>query len=129
MNAYSQLNSSFSGVDYENGPIRFKRAIAEANKKMAEAQFISDAIKDCHPAAISPLIILKARTVGQEAFFKSLKVSCRPLNPAESVRHKGILAILSKTHDKEEALEISKRVHEALRRGSGFRFTNGVRVQ
>ncbi len=128
MNAYSQLSCSFSDLDYENGAIRFKRAIAEVNRKIAEAKFISDAIKDCHPAAISPLIILKARTVGQEAFFKSLKVSCRPLNPAESVRHKGILAILSKTHDKEEALAVGKRVHEYLRRCRGVRFTNGVRV-
>lgn len=70
----------------------------------------------------------KARQAGQLAFFKVMGVKCRPLNPAESVRHKGKLAILSKTHDKEEALAVSKRVHEALRRGSGFRFTNGVRV-
>ncbi|MEM7421563.1 MAG: hypothetical protein AAF364_17845 [Pseudomonadota bacterium] len=70
MNAYSRLNSSFSGVDYENGAIRFKRAIAEMNKKMTEARFISKAMEDCYPAALSPLTILQARAAGQEAFFK-----------------------------------------------------------
>lgn len=113
MNAYSQLSCSFSDLDYENGPIRFKRAIAEVNRKMAEAKFISDAIKDCHPAAISPLIILKARTVGQEAFFKSLKVSCRPLNPAESVRHRDKFSMLSgeeriNEYKEKQAIAVSK---------------------
>lgn len=115
MNAYSQLSCSFSTLDYENGAIRFKRAIAEVNRKMAEAKFISDAIKDSYPAAISPLIILKARTVGQEAFFKSLKVSCRPLNPAESVKHKGKSYILTGMPNKEEAEELTERVHNALK--------------
>ncbi|MEM7421777.1 MAG: hypothetical protein AAF364_18970 [Pseudomonadota bacterium] len=118
MNAYSQLNSSFSGVDYENGPIRFKRSVAEANKKMAEAQFISDAIKDCHPAAISPLIILKARTVGQEAFFKSLKVNCRPLNPAESVRHKGKSYILS---GEERINEVKEKLAIVVAEAAGIK--------
>lgn len=70
----------------------------------------------------------KARQEGQLAFFKAMGVKCRPLNPAKSVRHKGKLAILSKTHDKEEALAVGKRVHEYLRRCRGVRFTNGVRV-
>lgn len=71
----------------------------------------------------------KARQEGQLAFFKAMGVKCRPLKRAESVRHKGKAYILSTTHSKEEALEISKRVHEALRRCRGVRFTNGVRVQ
>ncbi|MCH2058147.1 MAG: hypothetical protein MK214_16335 [Thalassotalea sp.] len=129
MNAYYQIESSFSNQDYESAGKRLKRAMAEMNKKMAQSQFISEAVDSFYPAAISPLTIFNARAVGQEAFFKAYGVKCRPLNPAESVRYKGKLAILSKTHDKEEALAVSKRVHEALRRGSGVRFKNGVRVQ
>ena len=57
----------------------FAYYLAELSKKMAEAEFISKAMKDCYPAAISPFTIWEARTVGQEAFFKSLKVKCRPI--------------------------------------------------
>lgn len=70
----------------------------------------------------------KARQEGQLAFFKVMGVKCRPLNPAESVRHKGKLAILSKIHSKEEAVEIQTRVQKSLKNITVLRFVNGVRV-
>lgn len=79
MNAYSQPNSTFRHLYYSREATRLDRSFAELSKKMAEAEFISKAMKDCYPAAISLFTIWEARTVGQEAFFKSLKVKCRPI--------------------------------------------------
>lgn len=104
-------------------------AFAEALKRVTEASEIRSQLNSTSLFLPNFAVYEKARQKGQLAFFKVMGVKCRPLNPAESVRHKGKLAILSKTHDKEEALAVSKRVHEALRRGRGARFTNGVRVQ
>lgn len=74
MSAYSQLSSLFRQYEFESATKRLKYAIAEVNRKMAEAKFISYAIKDCYPAALSPLAILQARAAGQEAFFKACGV-------------------------------------------------------
>ncbi len=50
----------------------------------------------------------KARQEGQLAFFKAMGVKCRPLNPAESVRHKGKVLILGKATSKKEAAELQE---------------------
>lgn len=74
MSVYSQLSAFFNKSDFEIGGARFQRAVAEANKKMTEARFISKAIKECYPAALSPLVMLQTRAAGQVAFFKTYGV-------------------------------------------------------
>ena len=103
-------------------------AFAEESKRITESMEINIQMNKTPLFLPSFAGYEKARQEGQLAFFKVMGIKCRPLNPAESVKHKGKLAILSKTHDKEEALAVGNRVHEYLRRCRGVRFTNGVRV-
>lgn len=91
-------------------------AFAEAVKRMTESMEINSQMNKTPLFLPSFAVYERARQEGQLAFFELMDVKCRPLNPAESVRHKGKLAILKKTCSKEEAQELFERVHNALRR-------------
>lgn len=71
------------------------KAFAEAAKAIAELAEISNQMNSTPLFLPSFAGYEKARQEGQLAFFKVMGVKCRPLNPAESVRHKGKSYILS----------------------------------
>jgi len=104
-------------------------AFAEAAKRITESMEINIQMNKTPLFLPSFAGYEKARQEGQLAFFRVMDVKCRPLNPAESVRHKGNSYILAGMPNKEEAKDLAERVHNALRRARGVRFINGVRVQ
>ncbi|MFD3283976.1 hypothetical protein ACE41O_12720 [Alteromonas macleodii] len=91
------------------------KAFAETAKKIAELAEISNQMNSTPLFLPSFATYEKVRQEGQLAFFKVMGVKCRPLNPALSVRHKGKSYILTGMPNKEEAQELTERVHNALK--------------
>ncbi len=89
--------------------------IAEESKRITESMEINIQMNKTPLFLPSFAGYEKARQEGQLAFFKVMGIKCRPLNPAESVKHKGKSYILTGMPNKEEAEELTERVHNALK--------------
>lgn len=100
-------------------------AFAEAAKRITEFMEINIQMNKTPLFLPSFASYEKARQEGQLAFFRVMDVKCRPLNPAESVRHKGTSYILTGMSNKEEAQELTERVHNALKVVSGINLSTG----
>lgn len=90
-------------------------AFAESLKRVTEASEIRSQLNSTSLFLPNFAVYEKARQKGQLAFFKVMGVKCRPLDPAESVRHKGKYYILTGLPNKEEAEELTERVHNAIK--------------
>lgn len=84
------------------------KALAEAAKEFAEVTKIRNQMNTSPFFLPNFATYEKARQEGQLAFFNVMGVKCRPVNPAQSVRHRGKVFIHSKTTTEGEALELQE---------------------